>query len=332
VKALVSRAPGEPESLELADLPEPEAGPGQVRVRVQACALGFPDLLLIRDQYQVRPPRPFAPGGEIAGTVEAVGEGAGGLAVGDRVVGVCFWGGLAQQVVLDARRCIPVPQGMDLHDAAALLLSHTTAWYALRERGRLGLGDVLVVTGASGGVGLAAVELGKAWGAHVVAAASSVDKLDEAFSCGAAAGVVYAAGGMSREQAKAFGNSLKQAAGPSGANVVLDVVGGDLAESCLRVMAWNGRYLVVGFAGGVPKLPANLVLLKGCQVVGVSTGEWMERNGGGFEAAARELLDMCNRGLITPRIWRRLSLADAAEGLALLARREARGKVLVTME
>lgn len=332
MKALLSEAPGEPETLRLADVPQVQPGPGQVRLRVGACALGYPDLLLLRDQYQLRPPRPFAPGGEVAGTVDALGEGVKGMAVGDRVVGLCFWCGLAQQVVLDARQCIPVPDALDLESAAALLLSHTTAWYALRERGALHRGDTLVVTGASGGVGLAAVELGKLWGARVVATASSVDKLDEAFSCGADAGVVYPPGPMGKDAVKAFGQALKQAVGPAGAHVLLDVVGGDVAECGLRAMGWNGRYLVVGFSGGVPKLPANLVLLKGCQVVGVSTGEWMERCRGEFEAAARELLDLCSRGAVRPRISRRLPLAQAAEGLALLARREARGKVLVTMD
>ncbi|MHB1122586.1 MAG: NADPH:quinone oxidoreductase family protein [Ramlibacter sp.] len=332
MKALLSHCAGGPESLELGELPEPQPAPGQVRVRVQACALGFPDLLLIQDQYQVRPPRPFAPGGEVAGTVEAVGAGVNGLSPGDRVIGLCFWGGMAQQVVLDAKQCIPVPEDVALDDAAALVLSHVTAYYALRDRGRLRLGDVLLVTGAAGGVGQAAVELGKAWGARVVAAASSVEKLDDAFACGADAGVVYPSGVIGKDAAKALGQSLKQALGSDGANVVLDVVGGEVAEPCLRQMAWDGRYLVVGFAGGVPKLPANLVLLRGCQVVGVSTGEWMARNRAGFMAAVRELVDMCSRGMVRPRISRRLSLAQGAEALGLLARREARGKVLVTME
>jgi len=332
VNALLSKVAGGPGSLELGELPEPQPGPGQVRVRVRACALGFPDLLLIQDQYQVRPPRPFAPGGEVAGTIEAVGAGVTDLAPGDRVIALCLWGGLAQQLVVDEEQCIPVPDDISLEDTAALMLSHATAWYALRDRGGLKAGEVLLVTGAAGGVGTAAVELGKAWGARVVAATSSVDKLDAAFACGADAGVVYPAGGMGRDAAKAFGRSLTRALGAGGADVVLDVVGGELAESCLRCMAWDGRYLVVGFAAGVPKLPANLVLLKGCRVVGVSTGEWMQRDRAGFQTVARELLEMCARGLVQPRISRRLPLAQGAEALGLLARREARGKVLVTID
>jgi NADPH2:quinone reductase len=331
VQALLSHAAGGPETLELQELPPPQPGAGQVRVRVHACALGFPDLLLLRDQYQVRPPRPFSPGGEVAGTVEVVGGGVRGLAAGDRVIGLCLWGGLAQQVVVDAARCILVPDNIGFDDAAALVLSYATAHYALRIRGRLDRGEVLLVTGAAGGVGLAAIELGKARGARVVAAASSVEKLDQAFSCGADAGVVYPVEPMSPEAAKAFGQSLRQALGAAGANVVLDVVGGDLSQTCLRHIAWEGRYLVVGFAAGVPRLPANLVLLKGCEVVGVSTGEWMSRDRPGFLATVRELLEMCSRGEVRPRISQRLPLARAAEGLTRLARREACGKVLVTM-
>lgn len=330
--ALLSLATGGPESLALGELPQPQPQPRQVRVRVSACSLGFPDLLMIQDQYQVRPQRPFAPGGGVAGIVEAVGAEVSGLQVGDRVVGLCLWGGLAQEAVLDAALCVVVPEGVEMEDAAAMAQSHLTAWYALQKRARVRVGDVLLVTGAAGGVGLAAVELGKAWGARVVAAASSVDKLDEAFACGADAGVVYPSGAISKDAGRAFGQSLKQAVGAQGANLVLDVVGGELAEACLRAMAWEGSYLVVGFAAGVPKLPANLLLLKGCQALGVSTGEWMTRDSAGFQAALRELLDMCRQQLVRPRITRRLPLAQAAEGLGLIARREARGKVLVTMD
>ena len=331
MKALLSKASGPSHTLVLEEVDVPVPGAGQVRLRVHACGLGLPDTLIIEDRYQMKPPRPFAPGGEVAGVVDAVGEGVTGLAVGDRVLGWCFWGGLAEQLVIDADRCVPVPGTMPMDEAAALLLTYGTAHYALRERGQLQAGDTVLVTGAAGGVGLAAIELARAWGARVVAAASSQDKLDFALAHGASAGVVYPAGAMDKDAARAFAQSLKEAVGGAGANVVLDVVGGDVAEACLRAMAWQGRFLVVGFAGGVPRLPLNLVLLKGCQVVGVSWGGFIERERARLDASVRELLDMHTRGLIRPRITQRFALARGADALELIAGRQAQGKLVVTM-
>lgn len=331
MKALLSRAKGGAATLVLEEVDVPPPGAGQVRLRVHACGLGLPDTLIIDDQYQMKPPRPFAPGGEVAGVVDAVGDGVTAFNVGDRVIAWCLWGGLAEQLVVDAGRCVPMPDGMPMDEAAALLLTYGTAHYALRERGQLKAGDTLLVTGAAGGVGLAAIELGKAWGARVIAAASSQDKLDFALAHGASAGVVYPASGMDKESARAFGQSLKQAVGGEGANIVLDVVGGDCAEACVRVMAWEGRFLVVGFAGGVPRLPLNLVLLKGCQVLGVSWGEFIRRERVKFDASVRELLGMYTRGQIRPRISQRFPLERGGEALGLIASRQAHGKLVVTM-
>jgi len=331
VRALLSKAKGGADTLVLEDVDEPQPGAGQVRLRVHACGLGLADTLIIDDQYQMKPPRPFAPGGEVAGVVDAVGDGVTGLNVGDRVMALCLWGGLAEQLVVDADSCVPIPGDMPMDEAAALLVTYGTAHYALRERGQLKAGDTLLVTGAAGGVGLAAIELGKAWGARVIAATSSQEKLDVALAQGASAGVVYPAAGLDKDSARAFAQSVKQAVGGDGANVVLDVAGGDYAEACVRAMAWEGRFLVVGFAAGVPRLPLSLVLLKGCQVMGVSWGEFIRREPAKFDASVRELLDMYARGLIRPRISRRFPLERGSEALELIASRQAHGKLVVTM-
>ena len=331
MKALLSRAAGGCDTLVLEDVAVPAPGPGQVRLHVKACALGLPDTLIINDQYQMRPPRPFAPGGEVAGVVDALGEGVTTLKVGDPVIGWCFWGGLAEQLVIDVDRCVPIPVAMPMDEAAALLFSHGTALYALRERGELKAGETLLVTGASGGVGLAAVELGRLFGARVIAAASSQAKLDLALAAGASAGVVYPAGGMDKDAARAFTQQLKEAVGANGADVVLDVVGGEYAEPCLRAIAWHGRYLVVGFAAGIPKLPLNLVLLKGCDVRGVGSGEYIARERAKFEGSQRELLALYSQGRIRPCVSQRFPLERGAEALGLLASRKAVGKLVVTM-
>ena len=331
VKALLSKTVGNAETLVLEDVPSPVPGVGQVRLRVHACALGFPDTLIINDQYQMRPPRPFSPGGEVAGVVDEVGTGVQNLSPGDRVIGWCLWGGLAQELVINADRCLPIPDGMPMADGAALMFSHGTALYALRERAKLLPGETLLVTGASGGVGLAAVELGCLLGARVIAAASSEKKLNIALLHGAQAGLVYPAESMDPDAARAFGKTLKESLGALGADVVLDVTGGQYAESFMRAIAWQGRYLVVGFASGIPKLPLNLVLLKGCDVLGVSSGEYIARERGKFDASHRELLTMYAQGLIRPHVSQRFPLERSAEAISLIASRQAVGKLVVIM-
>jgi NADPH2:quinone reductase len=331
LKTLLSKAPGGAETLVLEEVAEPVPRAGQVRLRVGACALGLPDTLIIEDRYQIQPPRPFAPGGEVAGVIDEVGEGVTAFKAGERVLAWCLWGGLAERLVVDADRCVAIADAMPMDEAAALLLSYGTAHYALRERGRIQPGETLLVTGAAGGVGLAAIELARAWGARAVAAVSTQEKLAYALANGAAAGVVYPET-MDRDAARAFVHSLKAVVGPDGADVVLDVVGGEYAEACVRATAWEGRFLVVGFAGGVPKLPLNLVLLKGCQVLGVSWGEFIRRRRASFDASVRELLEMHARGLVRPRIAQRFPLERAADALSQIARRQAHGKFVVTFD
>jgi len=223
MKAALSKAAGAPLVVEEIAVRAP--GPGEVRLRVAACALNFPDTLMVDDRYQLKPDRPFAPGGEVAGVVEAAGADAAGLRIGQRVIGWCGWGGLAESLILPASRCIPMPEGMPMDEAASLLLTYGTAHYALRERAALRRGDTLLVTGAAGGVGLAAIELGRAWGARVVAAASTPEKLAFAMRHGASAGLLYPAGPLDREGSRALAAAVKEAVGPAGADVVMDVVG-----------------------------------------------------------------------------------------------------------
>jgi NADPH:quinone reductase len=332
VKAVLSKSAGGPETLVVEEVPMTDPGKGQVRIRVSACAVNYPDTLMIQDLYQFKPERPFAPGGEVAGTIDAVGPQVVGFRVGERVISWCWWGGMVQSLVIDAGRCISVPDAMPLDEAAALLLTYGTAHYALRQRSNLQPGESLLVLGASGGVGLAAVELGRAFGARVIAAASSQEKIDYAAQYGASEGVVYPVGPLSKASAKAFTESLKQTVGKQGAHVVLDAVGGDYAEAALRAIAWEGRYLVVGFPAGIPTLALNLVLLKGCQVIGVFWGDWVLRNRAAFAESVNELMQLYAKGLIKPRISQRFPMEQAGEALRMLSERKAVGKIIVTME
>jgi NADPH2:quinone reductase len=332
VKAVLSKSAGGPETLVVEEVPLTYPGKGQVRIRVSACAVNYPDTLMIQDLYQFKPERPFAPGGEVAGTIDAVGPLVEGFRIGERVIAWCWWGGMVQSLVVDADRCITVPDAMPLDEAAALLLTYGTAHYALRQRSNLQAGESLLVLGASGGIGLAAVELGCAFGARVIAAASSQAKIDYAAQYGASDGVVYPVGPLSKTSAKAFTESLKQKVGKRGADVVLDAVGGDYADAALRAIAWEGRYLVVGFPAGIPTLPLNLILLKGCQVIGVFWGDWVLRNRAAFGQSVNELMKLYAQGLIKPRISQRFPMEQAGEALRLLSERKALGKIIVTME
>lgn len=264
MKALISRDPGPPETLVLADGPRPPCGPDQVLLRVSACGVTYPDVLLIQDRYQYRPARPFSPGCEFAGEVVETGADVRGLAVGQRVAASSNeGGGMAEYAAAPAGACIPIPDGMPDDDAAAFFGNYTTAWHALVERGRLRAGQVVLVLGAAGGVGLAAVQIARAMGARVVVAVSSPEKLNRARENGADDGIVYARAPLDKPAQRALAQDLKRLCGPGGADVVFDVVGGDYAEPALRAIAWKGWYLVVGFAAGIPHLPLNLVLLKG---------------------------------------------------------------------
>jgi NADPH:quinone reductase-like Zn-dependent oxidoreductase len=332
MKALLSTAPGGPETLVLSELADPVAGPGELLVRVRAAAINYPDVLIIEDKYQMRPPRPFAPGGEIAGEVEAVGEGVEGWNVGDRLIAVPGFGGLAEKIVIPAKSAIPLPASRSFVDGAALLLTYATSIHALYDRGNLKAGETLLVLGAAGGVGLAAIELGKARGARVIAAVSSEEKAQAARDAGSDEAIVYPRGPFDKDGSKALAEQFKAAVGPGGADVIYDPVGGDYAEPALRSIAWEGRYLVVGFPAGIPKLPLNLTLLKSCDVRGVFWGAFAARDPRANAAHVETLFRMWDEGAIGPRVSETYELAKGGEAIAALAARRVIGKVVVTLD
>jgi NADPH2:quinone reductase len=331
MKALLSRAPGGPETLELAELPDPVAGPGQLLVAVRACAINYPDVLMIEDRYQFRPERPFAPGGEIAGIIEAVGEGVSGWSPGDRVIAMIGHGGLVEKVAIDASRALKLPEGRSFAEGSALILTYATSIHALLDRGRLKAGETLLVLGAAGGVGLAAVELGKAYGARVIAAVSSDEKADVARQAGADSTLVYPSGPFDKDGSKALAQMFKDAVGPAGADLIYDPVGGDYAEPALRSIAWAGRYLVVGFPAGIPKLPLNLTLLKSCDVCGVFWGAFAAREPMANAAHVATLFRLWDEGRIAPRVSETWPLERGGEAIAHMAARKAVGKLVVTV-
>jgi NADPH2:quinone reductase len=331
MKALLSRAVGGPDALEYADLADPIAGKGEVLIRVAACGVNYPDSLIIEDKYQFKPARPFAPGGEIAGTVEALSEGVSGLKIGQRVLASTGWGGMAEKVACEARRVTPIPDAMPFEEAAAFLMTYGTSYYALKQRAALNPGETLLVLGAAGGVGSAAVELGKAMGARVIAAASSPEKVEAAKGWGADEGLVYASGPFDGDGRKKLSESFKAVCGEKGADVIYDSVGGDYSEAALRAIAWEGRFLVIGFPQGIAKLPLNLTLLKSCQVVGVFWGAFAARDPKANAANTQELFELYEKGAIRPRVSKTYPLAQAAEAIAWLSGRHALGKVVVTV-
>jgi NADPH2:quinone reductase len=333
MKALLSTQVGGPDTLVMDELPSPDAAPGQVVIDVAACAVNFPDVLMIEDKYQFKPPRPFAPGGEVAGVVKAVGAGVGHVQPGDRVLGKMLAGGMAEEVAVDAAGVVKIPDAMPFDEAAAFLMTYGTSHHALKDRAALKPGQTLLVLGAAGGVGLAAVELGKAMGARVVAAASTQEKVDLCKRRGADVGVVYGRGPFDRDGQRALAQLFKDAVGPDGADVIYDAIGGDYAEPALRAIGWEGRYLVVGFAAGdIPKIPLNLALLKGCEIVGVFWGGWVARNPERQRQNVAELMALYEAGKIRPYVSERYPLEEGARAIARLANREALGKVVVTMD
>lgn len=329
MKALLSTAPGGPETLELTELSAPEPGPGQLLVAVKACAINYPDVLIIEDKYQFKPSRPFAPGGEIAGIVEAAGEGVDAWKAGDRIIAMLGHGGLSEKVLVDARMALPLPPERSFAEGSALILTYATAIHALVDRGRLQAGETLLVLGAAGGVGLAAVELGKAFGARVVAAVSSEEKAEAARAAGADVAIVYPAGPFDKDGAKALSQLFKDAVGGDGADVILDPVGGDYAEAALRSIAWEGRFLVVGFPAGIPKLPLNLTLLKSCDVCGVFWGAFAARDPKANATHVEALFRLWEEGKIAPKISATWPLERAGEAIAHMAARKAIGKLVV---
>lgn len=332
MKAIVSEKTGGPESLVLRELPTPTVDAGDVLIRVRACGVNYPDALMIEDRYQFRPERPFAPGGEVSGEVLTVGQGVTRFKAGDRVIALVGHGGMAEQVIAREARCLKMPDNMPFDEAAAFIFTYGTSWHALKQRGALVPGNTLLVLGAAGGVGLAAVELGVAAGARVIAAVSSEDKLALAKAHGASDGLVYGRGPFDKEGAKALAEQFKSVCGKHGADVIYDAVGGDYAEAALRAIAWEGRFLVVGFPAGIPRIPLNLALLKGCQIVGVFWGSWTERDVAENARNNEELLEMYRQGKIKPHVSKRYPLAEAGRAIEELSGRRALGKIIVTLD
>jgi len=332
MKAVLSKAVGGPETLVLEELPDPVAGPGQVLIDVKACGVNYPDVLIIEDKYQFKPTRPFSPGGEVSGVIAAVGEGVTRFKVGDRVLASTGWGGYAEKLALEEGRCTPIPDNMPFDEAAAFVLTYGTSYYALKDRGHLKPGETLLVLGAAGGVGLAAVELAKAMGAKVVAAASSQEKIDLAIKHGADSGVVYPRGPFDKDGQKALAELFKGACGSNGWDVAYDAVGGDYSEAAIRASGWEGRFLVIGFPSGIPKVPLNLTLLKSCDIVGVFWGAAVARDPKGHAANLKDLMDLYAAGKIKPYVSERFPLARAGEAIAHLASRKAMGKVVITID
>jgi NADPH2:quinone reductase len=323
MKAIICRQYGPPESLVFEELPSPRPGPGEVVVTMKAASVNFPDVLIIQNKYQVKPPLPFSPGSELAGVVKETGEGVKGFKPGDKVIAFTSYGAFAGEVLTEAARLLPLPEGMSFESGAAFLLTYATSDHALRDRGQLRAGETLLVLGAAGGVGLAAIEIGKALGARVIACASSEDKLAVCREHGADAVINYA-----REDLR---DRIKAITGGKGVDVVYDAVGGPYTEPAFRSLAWRGRLLVVGFAAGeIPKLPLNLALLKGASVVGVFWGDFARREPKEFAASVAQLGRWYREGRLKPHVSMTFPLAKAAEALQLMAARQVKGKVVLT--
>lgn len=330
MKAMLSKTVGGPETLELTDLPMPEPKKKEIRIKVHAAGLNFPDTLIIRDLYQMKPERPFAPGGEVAGVVDAIGDGITDFAVGDRVLALTGHGGFATHICVDAPKVIKIPDAMPFEDAACFIFTYGTSHHALKDRAALKSGETLLVLGAAGGVGIAAVELGKAAGAKVIAAVSSQEKADFCKAHGADEVIVYPRE-MDKEAQRAFSKEIKTLGG-GGVDVVYDAVGGMYAEPAIRALNWKGRFLVVGFPAGIPSIPLNLTLLKGSQIVGVFWGASVMIDPKGHAENMGDLFRLYGEGKVKPPISARFSLEQAPEALTLMQDRKVLGKVVLTID
>jgi NADPH2:quinone reductase len=322
MKALLCTHYGTPDDLELADIPDPMPGPGEAVVRIKAAALNFFDTLIIAGKYQTKPAFPFSPAAEFAGTVESLAPDVTALKAGDRVLGMTGYGAARERIAVHAGKLVKLPDGLDFDRAAGLCVTYGTTLHALKDRARLKSGETLAVLGASGGVGLAAVELGKIMGARVIACASSAEKIEFARKHGADDGIDYG-----KDDLK---DVLRRVTEGRGADVIYDPVGGAYAEAAIRSIAWLGRYLVVGFAAGeIPKLPLNLILLKGCDVLGVFWGSWTERDPAGHRANTEQLLAWATQGKLSSHVHATYPLAEASAALKAIAARKVMGKVIL---
>lgn len=325
MKALMCTEIGSLDKLSVQEVPSPRPGPGQVVIDVKASSLNFPDALMVKGMYQVKPPLPFSPGAELAGIVKEVGDNVRNVKVGDRVVGFCGHGGFAEECLAPADRLMPLPPSMDFDVGAAFGLTYCTSLHGLQECGKLKSGETLLVLGAAGGVGIAAVEIGKIMGARVIAAASSDDKLDVCKQAGADATINYVKDDLRQK--------LKELAGDKGVDVVYDPVGGPYSEPALRATAWGGRFLVVGFAAGeIPKIPLNLALLRERAIIGVYWGDWTRQDPAGHVRNIMQLAKWHSEGKIKPVISERVSLRDTAAAMQRLTDRKVTGKVVILPE
>jgi len=323
MKAVLCKSHGMPDTLVVEDVPSPDLTEGQVLISVKACGVNFPDTLIIQGKYQFKPDLPFSPGGEVSGVIKAVGDGVTNVSVGDRVIAFSTWGGFAEELAVDANRLIKMSDKMDFEKASAFILTYGTSYHALKDRANIQPGETLLVLGASGGVGLAAIQLGKAMGARVIAAASTKEKLDVCAANGADELINY-----SSEDLRARVKEITQGAG---VDVIYDPVGGPLSEKALRDMSWRGRFLVVGFAvGEIPKVPLNLALLKGCSIVGVFWGDFTRREPALNEANNQELMRLFEAGKISPHIHKVYPLTQASEALNELLDKKVSGKVVLS--
>ena len=325
MKALLCTEFGPLEKLTIREIPKPSPGPGQVLLDVKASSLNFPDVLMAQGLYQVKPPLPFSPGTEMAGVVVETGVDVQGVKTGDRVIAMPGWGGFAEECAVDAGRLIPLPEGMDFDTGAAFLYTYETSLHALRDRGRLQAGETLLVLGAAGGVGLAAVEIGKAMGARVIAAASSEDKLALCKERGADEAINYVSENLR--------GRINELTGQRGVDIVFDPVGGSYTETALRAMAWGGRLLVIGFAtGDIPKIPINLALLKERSIIGVYWGESIKHDPEGHARNVKQLVEWLAAGKVNPVISERVPLSEAADAMKRMFNRQVKGKVVVLPE
>ncbi len=332
MKALQCVELGGPEKLVVNDVADPEIAEDHIIIEVKSASVNFPDVLMIQGLYQFQPPLPFIPGGESAGVVIEIGDGDEGFNIGDKVFAATGVGGICEKILAHKNNVRPIPENMDFEIAAALSVTYGTSIYALKQRANLKAGETLLVLGASGGVGLATVQLGKAMGAKVIAAASTQEKVDICIENGADEGFVYPSGNLDRDQQKELSNKIKELTGGLGPNVIYDPVGGTYAEPCLRSIAWDGRYLVIGFAAGadqIPKMPLNLTLLKGCQIVGVFWGAWTGMFPAENQKNFEELFQMYKDGKINPAPSDKFTLETSAEAIAHLKDRKAKGKVVI---
>lgn len=331
MKAMLSVAVGGPETLELTEMADPTPGKGELLIRVRAAGVNFPDTLMIRDLYQMKPQRPFAPGGEIAGEVLAIGEGVTDFAQGDRILALTGHGGFVTHLNIKASAAVKIPAEMAFEDAACFIFTYGTSHHALKDRAQIQPGESLLILGAAGGVGAAAIELGKAAGAKVIAAVSSDEKAEFCRKIGADETIVYPRE-LDRDAQRALSAEIKKLSGGQGVDVVYDAVGGDYAEPALRAMAWKGRFLVVGFPAGIPKIPLNLTLLKGSQIVGVFWGASVFQEPKGHAENMADLFRFYAEGKIKPQISARFPLSEVPQALEMMQDRKVMGKVVITLD